>query len=62
MARKGTYYLGRVVKTGVLDTDHIKASLRSPNSVLRYGSAWTFVDVCSGQSKPDTLLRTVFKF
>jgi hypothetical protein len=45
MARKGTYYLGRVVKTGVLDTDHIKASLRSPNSVLRYGSAWTFVDV-----------------
>lgn len=45
MAKKGTYYLGRVVKTGALDTDHIKASLRSPNSVSRYGSAWTFVDI-----------------
>lgn len=45
MAKKGTYYLGRVVKTGTLGTDHIKASLRSPNSVLRYRSAWTFVDI-----------------
>ena len=45
MPKKGTYYLGRVVKTGVLDTDHVKAALRSPDSVTRYGSAWTFVDI-----------------
>lgn len=45
MAKKGTYYLGRVVKTGSLSTDHIKAALRSPNSISRYGSAWTFVDI-----------------
>lgn len=45
MARKGTYYLGRVVKTGALTTDDIKSALRSPNSIRRYGSAWTFLDV-----------------
>jgi len=45
MPKKGTYYLGRIVKTGALDTDHIKAALRSPNSVTRYGSSWTFVDI-----------------
>jgi len=45
MARNGTYYLGRIVKTGALETEHIKDSLRTPNSIERYGSAWTFVDV-----------------
>jgi hypothetical protein len=45
MSKKGTYYLGRVVKTGALDTDHVKAALRSPNSVTKHGSAWTFVDI-----------------
>lgn len=45
MARKGTYYLGRVLKTGALETEHIKSALRKPESIQRYGSAWTFVDV-----------------
>lgn len=45
MARKGTYYLGRVVKTGALETDDIKTALRAPESITRYGSAWTFLDV-----------------
>lgn len=45
MARKGSYYLGRVVKTGALQTNDIKAALRAPESVTRYGSAWTFLDV-----------------
>ncbi|ABI56481.1 hypothetical protein ACN2MM_06310 [Alkalilimnicola ehrlichii MLHE-1] len=45
MARKGTYYLGRVVKTGALETADIKAALRAPESITRYGSAWTFLDV-----------------
>jgi hypothetical protein len=45
MPRKGTYYLGRVVKTGALETKHIISALKSPNSISRYNSAWTFVDV-----------------
>lgn len=45
MARNGTYYLGRVLKTGALETAHIKSALRKPESIQRYGSAWTFVDV-----------------
>ncbi|MFP1681580.1 hypothetical protein ACLD0W_03660 [Alloalcanivorax sp. C16-1] len=45
MSRKGTYYLGRVVKTGALRNDDIKSALRWPESVTRYGSAWTFIDL-----------------
>lgn len=45
MARKGTYYLGRIIKIGSLETKHIKSALRSPQSITAYGSAWTFVDV-----------------
>lgn len=45
MARKGTYYLGRVVKTGALETADVKSALRAPESITRYGAAWTFIDV-----------------
>ncbi|WP_110666767.1 hypothetical protein [Salinicola halophilus] len=45
MARNGTYYLGRVIKTGALETEHIKSALRSSESFTTYGSSWTFLDV-----------------
>lgn len=45
MPRKGTYYLGRVLKTGALQSSDIAAALRAPESITRYGSAWTFLDV-----------------
>lgn len=45
MARKGTYYLGRVVKTGALDAADIKMALKAPASITRYGYAWTLLDV-----------------
>ena len=49
MAQKGrkggTYYLGRVVKTGALDASDIKRALLSPKNITRRGYAWTFLDV-----------------
>lgn len=45
MAKNGTYYLGRIIKTGALETKHIMAALRSPEAFTSYGSAWTFLDI-----------------
>lgn len=45
MAGKGTYYLGRVIKTGNLSSKDIERAIQAPRSVDRYGSAWTFLDV-----------------
>lgn len=47
MAGDGTYYLGRVIKTGNLTSNDIEHALQAPRSVERYGSAWTFLDVQS---------------
>lgn len=44
MARDGTYYLARIIKIGSLSTQDIRGALREPQSITRYGSAWTFLD------------------
>jgi len=45
MSKKGTYYAGRVLKLGTLDQQMLMAALRNPASILRRGSAWTFIDI-----------------
>ena len=45
MPRKGTYYLGRVVKTGALNVDDIITALREPESIIHYSVAWTLLDI-----------------
>lgn len=45
MAKKGTYYVGRVLKLGSLDQDMLLDALRKPASIKHRGNAWTFIDV-----------------
>ena len=45
MAKKGTYYAGRVLKLGLLDQEMLLASMKKPVSILYRGSAWTFINV-----------------
>jgi hypothetical protein len=42
--KKGTYYLGRVIKLGQLDDDRLVRSILEPREVIRRKSAWTFID------------------
>lgn len=50
MAAKGTYYLGRVLKLGVLDHDLLIEAIRKPATVTFRGNAWTFTDVQESQN------------
>lgn len=45
MARKGTYYIGRVLKLGVLDQEKLKYALVNSAVVQSRGNSWTFIDV-----------------
>ncbi len=45
MAKKGTYYAGRVLKLGLLDQESLISSLKQPVSIFVRGSAWTFINV-----------------
>lgn len=45
MAKKGTYYVGRVQKLGLLDQPMLLDALRKPSSVKSRGNAWTFIDI-----------------
>jgi hypothetical protein len=45
MTRKGTYYLGRVVKLGRITNESLVKAILNPKPVTRRKSAWTFVDV-----------------
>ncbi|CUI34351.1 hypothetical protein [Achromobacter xylosoxidans] len=45
MAKSGTYYLGRVLKLGLLNQDLLIEALKKPQSVKFRGNAWTFLDV-----------------
>jgi hypothetical protein len=42
--KKGTYYLGRVIKLGMLDDDKIFDAILSPATVVRHGNAWTIIN------------------
>lgn len=45
MARQGTYYVGRVVKIGLIEASDIISALNNPVPVEIRGIAWTFIDV-----------------
>ena len=45
MRRKGTYYIGRVIKLGVLDQAKLLLAFRNPASTYYRGNAWTFTDI-----------------
>lgn len=45
MAHKGTYYIGRVLKLGVLDQEKLKYALKNPAAIQSRGNSWTFIDV-----------------
>ncbi len=45
MARKGTYYIGRVLKLGILDQDKLIYALNNPAVINFRGNSWTFIDV-----------------
>lgn len=40
----GTYYLSRVIKHGILDTDKLLDAILNPIPIAAYGHAWTFID------------------
>jgi hypothetical protein len=43
LARQGIYYLGRIIKRGILDTDGLIQAILKPVEIRRQ-SAWTFID------------------
>ena len=42
--KHGTYYLGRVIKFGNLDTEKLIDAILFPRPIRAYGHAWTFID------------------
>lgn len=45
MASQGTYYVGRVLKLGLLDQEKLIEAIRKPEVVICRGNAWTFIDI-----------------
>lgn len=45
MAKRGTYYAGRVLKLGLLNQEMLLDAIKKPISVKYRGNAWTFIDV-----------------
>jgi len=45
MARNGTYYIGRVLKLGVLDQEKLIYAINNPGVINFRGNSWTFIDV-----------------
>lgn len=45
MASQGTYYIGRVLKLGILDQEKLLEALRKPEVIFYRGNAWTFLDI-----------------
>jgi len=43
--RKGVYYIGRVIKLGVLNTEGLIHALLEPTPIIRRQMAWTFIDI-----------------
>lgn len=50
MADKGTYYLGRVLKLGVLDQELLIKAIKNPATILSRENAWTFTDIVESQN------------
>ncbi len=54
MVKSGTYYLGRVIKLGLLDESKIFEAISNPATIVRMGNAWTIINSSghgSGASK-----------
>jgi hypothetical protein len=45
MAKRGTYYIGRVLKLGTLDQQKLINAIKNPSTIDYRGYAWTFIDV-----------------
>ncbi|XQA62841.1 hypothetical protein ACM9XD_05675 [Xanthomonas sacchari] len=45
MSKNGTYYVGRVLKLGMLDQEMLLDAIRNPAAIMRRGNAWTFTDI-----------------
>ena len=45
MAKKGTYYTGRVLKLGLLDQEKLISAIKQPESIKNRGNAWTFTNI-----------------
>lgn len=44
MKQTGTYYLGRMIKIGILDDKKIFQALANPFTIVQHGNAWTIID------------------
>ncbi len=44
MEKKGIFYLGRIIKLGILNTDMIFEALTNPHTIVRRGNAWTIIN------------------
>jgi hypothetical protein len=56
MAKTGTYYLGRVLKLGILDQEKLINAIKNPSTISYRGHAWTFIDVKAKRGQA-TLLK-----
>ncbi len=45
MAKKGTYYAGRVLKLCLLDQEMLISAIKRPESIKNRGNAWTFTNI-----------------
>lgn len=45
MATEGTYYIGRVLKLGLLDQEKLIEAINNPRQIVYRGNGWTFIDV-----------------
>lgn len=45
MATQGTYYIGRVLKLGLLDQEKLIEAIKNPDQITYRGNAWTFIDI-----------------
>ena len=53
--QNGTYYLGRVIKLGVLDHEKVMAAIEMPRPITAWGFDWTFI-----KTKRKTLNNTEY--
>jgi hypothetical protein len=53
MAKGGTYYLGRVLKLGILDQEKLIQAIKNPSTIYYRENAWTFIDVVEHKDEND---------
>ncbi len=48
--QNGTYYVGRVIKLGILDTEKLIDAILRPSPLRAWGNAWTFINATKTKS------------